>query len=59
MNAHWAIVISDEISGDQNCMMVAQNCGRGGQYLPREARFRIKKQTLAATFLDLGLLRAG
>ena len=49
MSVHWAIVISDEILGDLNCMMVAQNCGRGSQYLRQEVRNRIKKQTLAAT----------
>ena len=52
MSVHWAIVISDEIFGDLNCMMVAQDCERGSQYLRGEVRNRIKKQTLAATCLD-------
>ena len=33
-------------------MMVAQDCERGNDYLPREVQNRNKKQTLAATFLD-------
>ena len=44
MSVHWAIVISDEIFGDLNCMMVAQNCERGSQYLRQEVRNRIKNK---------------